>query len=156
MLKEIASAACVAASALAPCAFAQDIALQPTYGSVQLAPGFDPDPHVVRLKAGGGEDARQISPECLGWVSDAPDLRLTYGSGGERLFISAASQADTTLVINLPDGGWFCDDDGGLEGLNPGFMAFAPAAGIYDIWVGSIDSTTTPDAELHISETGSQ
>lgn len=156
MLNRLGLGAACAVFVVASPAAGQNYALDPTYGSAELLPGFRPDPLVVSLSAGGPEDAAQISPNCSGGIGDAPDFRLTYGSDGEQLFISVASEADTTLVVNLPDGSWFCDDDGGLNGFNPGFMAIYPAAGIYDIWVGSVDRTATPDAELHISGSESQ
>ena len=55
-------------------------------------------------------------------------MRLNYRAGSYPLIISVASRSDTTLVVNGPDGSWYCDDDGGNYGLNSG-----PALRLADI-----------------------
>ena len=61
------------------------------------------------------------------------------------------SNEDTSLVINLPNGSWLCDDDAG-DGLNPMLKITSPASGIYDIYVGTIASNFSPGTVLYISE----
>ena len=75
------------------------------YATVSLNAGFMPDPHEVRVEAGGDMDASaaQLGPECIGWIDPSrADVTLTYTAGQFPLYISAASQADTTLVVT-PD-----------------------------------------------------
>ncbi len=136
---------------LAPAA-AQDFTLNPTFGNVTLNAGFSPDPTTVDLVAGGGIDASTLGNGCYGMIANAPDYRLNYSAGGFSLFIAAVANEDTTLVINAPDGTWYCDDDsGGFP--NPMVVFDSPMSGQYDIWVGTYGGGTA-DATLHISELG--
>jgi hypothetical protein len=129
-----------------------DYSLAPGYGTYSLASGFTPDPFEVQLVAGGANSASDWSGgECAGFIADAPDVRLMFQGGSfPELYFSADSDADTTLVINGPNGEWFCDDDSGNGGLNP-LVRMAPASGQYDIWVGTYGSSTA-SAVLSISE----
>ena len=147
----------IAAAALtgAPAA-AQNYDAAPNYGTVELTSGFLPDPRVVAVSSGGEINASSIDASCQGFVSDAPDVRLIYHAGSLPLIISVASRADTTLVVNAPDGSWHCDDDSGVNGLNPMIRFDKPASGRYEIWVGTYGSATLERARLHISELASQ
>lgn len=139
---------------IAVSAQAQNVSLSPTYGTVSLSSGFSPDPYVVSLDAGGSISASNIG--CTGYIANAPDLRLNYRAGDSLpLIISVASEADTTLVINTPNGGWACNDDGG-NGSNPSIRFNAPQTGQYDIWVGTYSNGGIRPADLHISEIYSQ
>lgn len=124
-----------------------------TFGDVVLTSGFAPDPHRVPVVAGGGVQASVAVDGCAGWVSEAPDVQLTYtASDVLPLILSAASDGDATLLVNDPDGNWHCDDDGGNEPLNPALRFDQPLSGVYDIWIGSYRQGQTPEASLSISE----
>ncbi|MGX6648145.1 hypothetical protein ACWCOP_09405 [Maricaulaceae bacterium MS644] len=129
-----------------------DYSLAPGYGTYSLASGFTPDPFEIQLVAGGPNNASDWSGgQCAGFIADAPDVRLMFQGGSfPELYFSAGSSADTTLVINGPNGEWYCDDDSGNEGLNP-LVRMSPASGQYDIWVGTYGSSTA-SAVLSISE----
>src|SRR5262245_56347078 len=129
-----AAGAALACVATAGVAVAQNYGLNPTYGTLNLSAGFRPDPQVVNLQSGGNINAQNLSSSCRGFIADAPDVRLNYSAGQYQLTISADSSADTTLVINGPDGRWYCDDDGGNNGLNPLIRFNNPGSGQYDIW----------------------
>lgn len=129
---------------------------QPNYGTMSLAAGFTPDPRVVSLRAGGDVDARSLHSTCSGYVTSAPDVRLNYQSGSLPLIVSVAANADTTLVVNAPDGSWYCNDDGGVNGLNPSVRFNSPMSGRYEIWVGTYQAGATQPARLHVSEVSSQ
>ena len=87
---------------------------------------------------------------CRGWVANAPDVRLQFQGGWfDEINFWVESNADTTLIINDPNGNWWCDDDSG-DGLDP-LLSFVPMSGQYDIWVGSYSGSYS-DAELNISE----
>tara|TARA_R110002072_G_scaffold79652_14_gene183590 strand:+ start:468 stop:1805 length:1338 start_codon:yes stop_codon:yes gene_type:complete len=122
------------------------------YGSVSLRAGFQPDPYRVNITSGGGYRADSVRSGCAGWVASAPDFELTYSAGSLPLIISAASNSDTTLLINDPNGNWFCDDDGGNAGLNPSLRFNNAASGVYDIWIGSYSQGNNASASLSISE----
>lgn len=150
LVTTIAAAAALAVSAGA--ATAQNWQIRPNYGSVSLYSGFAPDPYNVNLTAGGNIDVSySIGGHCRGYVTNAPDFELNYSAGSLPLIISANSGRDTTLVVNGPDGQWYCDDDGGDQGLNPSLRWNRPMSGAYHIWVGTYGSSTA-SATLSISE----
>lgn len=138
---------------------AQDITAEPNSDSVSLEAGFTPDPSTVNVTSGGLIDVSSRIDGCSGYISDAPDVRLTFSASGSPdalpLYIYAKSSGDTTLVINAPDGNWYCNDDGS-EGVDP-MVVFGPAmSGDYEIWVGSFDEGEYHDATLEISELDGQ
>lgn len=139
-----------------PAAAQPNMNADPNYGTVTLNSGFTPDPRVVSLRAGGDRPASQAASNCAGFITSAPDVRLNYEAGSLPLIISVAASGDTTLVINGPDGRWYCDDDGGVNGLNPAVRFNNPSSGRYEIWVGTYSDGRTQDARLHISEVSSQ
>jgi hypothetical protein len=148
----IATAAAAAALMAAGSVAAQDWRLPANFGAANLSYGFTPDPYTVNVVSGGTIDASSaISSSCRGAISNAPDFELTYSAGSLPLIISVNSNSDTTLVINGPDGRWYCDDDGGNQGLNPSLRWNSPPSGTYDIWVGSY-SGGNASATLSISE----
>lgn len=140
----------LAALALGQTAAAQDPNAPPSYGTVRLH-GV-PDPHVVRLQSGGRIDAARLGTACSGFVAEAPDVRLTYTRGTLPLFISAVSEADTTLVVNAPDGSWHCNDDSRPGSVNPSVRFATPQSGRYEIWVGTRAGPQFHPARLEISE----
>ena len=151
----IARALLIAALAAAPAA-AQDYNADPNFGTLDLASGFTPDPQVVAVRSGGNINAQTIATTCAGFISNAPDVRLNYTAGSLPLIISVAASADTTLVVNGPDGSYYCDDDSGAQGMNPMVRFNHPASGQYDIWIGTYGNSSLQPAQLHISELTSQ
>lgn len=136
--------------ALAGAAVAQNFNLSPTFGTVNLRGGFEPDPRFFEVTAGGRINANRLGANCAGTIADPPDLRLNFTPGTLPLYIFAQSRADTTLVVNLPDGSWICNDD--FDGLNPGIVMNRPQSGQYDIWVGIFDGGSGIPARVGISE----
>jgi hypothetical protein len=156
MMKKMIAASVALAALVAVPASAQDFSANPTYGTVNLRAGFTPDPNVVNLQSGGSIAASGVSSSCAGFIANAPDVRLNYTAGSLPLILSVASATDTTLVVNGPDGSWYCDDDGGNEGMNPSLRFGSPQSGQYDIWVGTYASASLAPAALHISEVSSR
>ena len=144
-------AAAIGATAVSSTA-AQDFDAAPNYGTINLEAGFPNDPRVIAVRSGGELNAANLSSSCRGFISNAPDVRLNYQAGSLPLIISVDAEADTTLVVNGPDGSWYCDDDGGEEGLNPSLRFNRPQSGRYEIWVGTYGSASLEPAQLHISE----
>src|SRR5690606_17025099 len=63
-----------------------DYSLSPAYGAIELASGFQPDPHTQPIAAGGGFDASTMGvPGCVGWIARAPDYRLFWTAGSGQL-----------------------------------------------------------------------
>ena len=133
-----------------------DYSAAPNYGTLNLDANFTPDPVVVQLESGGHIPASNVSPECTGYIARAPDVRLNYSADDLPLILSVASRSDTTLVVNAPDGRWYCNDDGGVNGMNPAIRFNSPQSGQYDIWVGTYGSGSLESAQLHVSEVSSQ
>ena len=151
MHKLFASAA-ITAFAISQSAVAQDTSATPHYGTVQLSSGFTPDPHVIQVMSGGMTDASDISSDCRGYISNAPDVRLRYSAGDIfPLILTTRSDSDLTMVVNAPDGRWYCNDDGG-EGLNPLLRFDSPRSGNYEIWIGTYGEAANREASLIISE----
>ena len=135
---------------------AQNYNMPPSFGTANLRFNFAPDPFVVNVTAGGTIPAERIGgPGCVGSIAQPPDVRLNYQAGGGLpLYIGARSRYDVTLVVNLPNGQWVCNDD--FQGTDPGIVLRQPMSGQYDIWIGSYSQGTNSNADLYISEVGSQ
>lgn len=132
-------------------AVAQNAGLTANYGEISLSAGFTPDPYRVPMTAGGGVDASRLPGACVGNISEAPDFQVTYSAGSLPLVFRTLASADTTLVINGPDGRWHCDDDSYGDG-DAEVRFNRPQSGVYDIWVGTYGGTPAP-ATLLITET---
>jgi hypothetical protein len=103
---------------------------------ISLSAGFVPDPVTVDLYSGGGNQASDLGSSCVGTVASSPDVVLNFDSAGGRLAIGVLADTDTSLVINGPDGRFYCNDDN--SGLNPGLVWGRAPSGQYDIWVGAV------------------
>ena len=146
-----AAGALIAAVAFTAGAQAQNISADPLYGTVNLDGGFLPDPHTVSVEAGGPMHAGPLGNGCNGYITpDQPDVRLNFNAGVLPLYLYVESGTDTTLVVNLPNGTWLCNDD--FIGLNPGLSMEPAMSGQYDIWVGTFAPGSIPPATLFISE----
>ncbi|MGG5808411.1 hypothetical protein [Falsiroseomonas sp. CW058] len=151
MHSRILMAAGAMATLLAGAAVAQDFNRNPSFGTVNLRANFAPDPYSVNVTAGGQLPAERLGgASCVGSIANAPDVRLNYQAGGLPLYIAARSRADVTLVINLPNGRWLCNDD--FEGTNAGVVLNTPQSGQYDIWVGHYDRGSRVPAQVLFSE----
>ena len=134
-----------------------DVTAPARFGSGRLEAGFLPDPFELDLEAGGPSDADQGLGEavvaegfCAGYVTREPSYELTFEAGSSPLYISAVSDTDTTLVVNAPDGAWYCNDDD--DGLDPAVEFSDPQSGVYDIYVGRYSDGEPAPATLLISE----
>jgi serine protease Do/protease YdgD len=146
----VAAAAAMAGLVAVP-VVAQNYNRPPSFGTLNLSANFAPDPVVVNVTAGGTVAAERLGGrECVGSIADAPDVRLNYRAGGLPLYLSAVSRADVTLVVNLPNGQWACNDD--FQGTDPGLIFRSPQSGQYDIWIGHYDRGSRVPAQLRISE----
>lgn len=140
-----------ALSTLALPAIAQDASQTANYGEINLSAGFVPDPYIVEIAAGGSVDGSRLPGSCTGNISEAPDFEVTYAAGSLPFVFRTVSTADTTLIINGPDGEWYCDDDSFGDG-DAEVRFNRPKSGTYDIWVGTFDGGIA-QAALIITET---
>jgi hypothetical protein len=144
----LASAIASVLLAVSTAAAAQDPSANATSGAVRVRAGFTPDPITVSIYSGGGIDASRLGGRCVGMIASAPDYEFTYTAGSFPLTFAVDSNADTSLVINAPDGRWYCVDDS--EGLNPILTWGRPSSGSYDIWIGAVGQPGP--ATLYITE----
>ena len=125
----------------------------PTYGSIDLDAGFEPDPYEKEISAGGDDEVDLDAPNCSGFIhAEAPDLDLNYESGSLELYIYARAKTDVTLIVNQPDGSWICSDD--EMGTDPMIRLQGPKSGNYNIWIGTYEASESPlpPATIYISE----
>ncbi len=124
------------------------------YGRQSLAPGFQPSPVTIDVVSGGDVAVKPLAlgDNCLGYAAADPDVVVDLAPGFKRVTFLIASSEDTTLIINLPNGSWSCNDD--TNGLNPALVYFDAAPGSYQIWIGSYAADTFDDAVLYLAETG--
>ena len=145
-------AALAALAFLPAAAIAQNVAATPTFGTVSLSAGFSPDPQIRSVTAGGNNYTTLAG--CNAYIhAAAPDLDLNYRAGSFPLTLEARSGMDVTLLVNAPDGSWYCNDDGG-NGTDALLTFSAPQSGQYNIWVGTYraQSGTLPEAQVYITE----
>ncbi|CUS48874.1 MAG: hypothetical protein HLUCCO02_02415 [Idiomarinaceae bacterium HL-53] len=124
----------------------------PVFTTANLSSGFMPDPWSYSIQAGGSQEVQGLGSSCVGYINyQAPDIDLNYEAGGILgLYVYVRSDSDTTLVINGPDGRWYCNDD--ADGLNPMVHFPNPEPGMYNIWVGTYSSGNLQQATVNISE----
>lgn len=107
--------------------------------TMNLRAGFPLDPFVVSLNGGGEIDASTLDPECVGFITEAPTFAVNWEGEAEFFDIFYYSDFDPTLVLQLPDGSYLCNDDASDNVLDPELIIEAPAEGRYRLWVGSYD-----------------
>ena len=133
---------------------ALDPAGDPRYGEHALAPGFSPTPATFNALSGGDTAVKSLhlGDNCLGYAASDPDFLIELTGAFRRITFLIASAADTTLIINLPNGSWACNDD--TNGLNPALVFHNSPAGGYRVWIGSYAAETYDESVLNISEAG--
>lgn len=133
-------------------AHAQDVSRAPISGTINLDAGFLPDPKIVSVTSGGRHDSSSnIGGACTGFVSGAADVRVNYNTASNvPLIFSVTADGDTTLVINGPDGRWYCNDD--TNGYDPLVRFDRPNTGRYSVWIGTFGGREQMPARLSISE----
>ncbi|MCC6617165.1 MAG: SH3 domain-containing protein [Anaerolineae bacterium] len=138
---------------LTPAAVATlNFSLPPNYGSTALTSGFVPDPYTIGITAGGPVNVSYLGGGCTGFATSAPDFSVNYTSGAfPTLRMYFIGSGDTTMVINAPNGSYYCVDDS-FGTLNPTIDFNTPSSGRYDIWIGSYASGTFVSGTLYVTE----
>jgi hypothetical protein len=85
-------------------------------------------------------------------VSQTPDHLFVAGGAFNLLRVMVKSTTDTTLVIQKPDGSYYCNDD--TDGTNPLVAGNFPP-GTYRIWIGSYSQGQNASYTLGLSELSS-
>ncbi len=109
-------------------------------GAVQLRVGDAPASGTTAVLPEGQNPVSGMT--CSGFIAAAPTATVEMsGQGPFGITATAEDGTDLVLVVQAPDGTWFCSDD--ADGLNPGVQFgtaddTAVAAGTYRAWVGTL------------------
>ena len=147
--------------AAAPAAAQPDWTATPTFGTLDLATGFDPDPRAVNVRAGGADavavGALPTGEGCPGYIdAAAPTVDVNVATDGVLpLSFYVRAGFDTVLLVYTPAGEWLCNDD--EAGTSAGLTLASPEAGNYNVWVGTFERPADPAADtlaatLYVSE----
>ncbi len=136
-----------------------DFTRPPLFEHHSLIAPIRPDPFAIMVAAGGNENIQDAAVvdttggECAGYVNAAqPDIAITYSSRGTSLLMSVNSDSDTTLVVNMPDGSWRCNDNANGSTRNPRLYFPDGMSGRYDIWVGTRQRDSSfPTAQFRVT-----
>ena len=129
----------------------------PISGRSASGPASRPIRRQISIRSGGEINAQSISSACSGFISSAPDVRLNYTAGALPADPLRGGGRRTRLWWSTdPDGRWYCDDDGGVNGNNPMVRFNAPQSGRYEIWIGTYGNSSLQPGQLNISELTSQ
>jgi len=112
------------------------------YGAVTIFGSQLGQPYSMQVVSGGNIDVSRVGlpANCRGFVTQQPDVIVTYQQPGRQLAFFAEGQGDTTLVIRGPNGQWSCSDDEGGN-RNPLLTMANAQPGQYEIWVGSYEAS---------------
>lgn len=124
----------------------------PTSGEYALSPGFDPASFAKQVMGGGRSLVSDFitADGCAGYVAEAPNFSFTLNEAFEKIWFSAHSPVNMSLLLNAPDGEWYCNDD--FLGTDPSVSFSDAPAGRYDIWVGSYDEGNYSASILYVTE----
>jgi hypothetical protein len=126
----------------------------PTFGAVDLEPGFRPDPYTLEALPGGSVDVRALDigrGECVGVAAVAPDFSLNLIEDFPLLRLFFIGEEDTTLIVRGPFGEWYCNDDS-PDTVHPLVDIDNAFAGEYDVWIGNINPNGLTRGLLYITE----
>lgn len=130
-----------------------DWRLDSNFGGVELVSGFTPDPYSVDILSGGSIDVSYLRDGCVGYATAAPDYDVYYDAGSMALlrFYFVAESGDAAIVVNAPDGEWYCADDS-YGTLDPTLDFANPIDGGYQVWIASIGVDSMDPGTLYVTE----
>jgi hypothetical protein len=108
-----------------------------TLVAINLEAGLVLDPFLVSVTGGGKVDASTLVTGCAGFINAAPTVTLIWGGQSDFLDAFFYSDYDPMLIVQTPDGEYLCNNDASVKVLDPTIHIERPAAGPYNIWVGS-------------------
>ncbi len=154
MHSRFAAALAMALAAASPALACPDWQGVPHFGTIDLTAGFEPDPAVYRITAGGTIDlSRCFNGGEAGYVTTRPDFDLNwFGSSSQLTIAVQVGGADAVLLVNAPDGSWYYSDD--VRGSDPAITFSNPQTGLYDIWIGTYDGSRRNPGRLVFTELG--
>ncbi len=100
----------------------------------ELVAGFNDDPRMLSVVAGGSENA---GGDC-GFVADGPSLIIDYTPYDFALsFMTLGGSIDTTMMVVDPNGVTRCNDDMTSEDWDAAVTFGTPVAGRYEVYPGT-------------------
>lgn len=105
--------------------------------TMNLEAGYPLDPFLVSVIGGGNFDASSLAEGCSGFINTFPTVAVNYTGDAEMLQAFFYSEHDPTLIVQLPDGSFLCNDDANELLLDPAIRLSDPPQGTYAVWVGS-------------------
>ena len=122
-------------------------------GQLALGTGFMPDPQIRSLNVVGSIDvsavANRYGGTCRGYVMPNPNHIMSLTTAFSYLRVHVKSTQDTTLLIQDPNGGFWCNDD--ADGYNP-IIEGPWQPGLWRIWVGSYSSGNSATYSIEFTE----
>lgn len=92
------------------------------------------------------------APVCNGLSNAKPGLVFSVAAGTEALRVFAEADADTTLMVILPDGTFACSDDSDAgANRNPVVDLTNPVAGNYSVAVGRLLADEAAEAQITVT-----
>lgn len=105
-------------------------------GPIEIPAGFS-GVKTASGRFGGPQAATGFGPGCVGFISNAPDHQIQVAAPMPfARFVANGGTMDVTLVVQLPDGTYRCNDD--AEGLNPIVDVPNLPAGLTKVWIGAL------------------
>jgi hypothetical protein len=114
-----------------------DPAADTTRATVDMRAGFILDPYLLPVIGAGDVAASEALEGCNGFVGANPNVVVNWTGDAERLAFFGYSDSDPVLVVQLPDGSFVCNDDAGLNTVDPLVVIENPAEGAYQIHFGT-------------------
>jgi hypothetical protein len=121
---------------------------------ISFGPGAT-DPTFAQGFGGGPIAGASLDPSCNGHYPNAPSHVLTLSAPlpSFRVMAFSARGTDLTLLVRLPNGTVYCNDDS--DGLNPMVELTGNAPGDYQVYVGNYSAPGPEPYELAVSTSNS-
>ncbi len=114
-----------------------------------------PDPYAIPGSVGGGElDAGSQNKDCPGFYPAIPSFAFTLAQATAHLrvfFVSDDPLGDAALIVRMPDGEWYCNDDTyrSKQPMVDVIGNFTPGA--VSVWIGSFNAGDTIPGTLYLT-----
>lgn len=108
-----------------------------TRATIDLSAGFIMDPYLLPVIGAGDVAAGDLVEGCNGFVDTDPDVVVNWSGETPQLSFFVYSDGDAALVVEQPDGSILCNDDAGLNTVDPLVVIENPAEGAYRIRIGA-------------------
>jgi hypothetical protein len=114
-----------------------------------------PDPYAVPGSLGGGDiDIGALNEDCPGTYTAFPSFGFTLAqpSGYLRFFFASDDpRADAALIVQMPDGIWYCNDDS-FNTKQPTVDVIGNlSTGGVSVWIGSFTPGESIPGTLYVT-----